>query len=185
MECKNIADWQDKSLPEKDTRRQDIGIFLTKTDGDHAPKPWEDLDVGAGPTYLNARSYVARNSHAHVAILGEVLLVDPPFGDAAEDEFLISTDGGAKTCAQMCDHVGKAMAPLHRTFMFTFVIYRTSARFIRWDRVGAVVSRSIDLKTEYDTFFEGFWRMARLTDVQLGFESRCGREKPKPAKLRY
>lgn len=174
MECVDIADWPDKSLmglPIPDGRRGDIGIFLNKTDNDTDCKFWYDPEFEAGSSCLKSRwPYAGRNSHAHVTVLGEVKLTDPPFGYSPTDDFLHLTDGGAKTRGQMCDYAGEAMFRQHRLFFFMFVVYRTYGRFIRFDSVGAVVTESIDLKTEPDQFFELFWRVAQLKDVKLGID---------------
>ncbi|KAH8100038.1 hypothetical protein BXZ70DRAFT_973311, partial [Cristinia sonorae] len=58
----------------------------------------------------------------------------------------------------------------HRTFVFSFYIYRSTACLMRWDRVGAIVSEPIDLETESPKFYEFFYRLGAATDLQLGFD---------------
>ena len=58
----------------------------------------------------------------------------------------------------------------HRLFHFTVVILGVSARIIRWDRSGAVVSEKFNYKTKPHLLCQFLWRFCHLTDTQQGYD---------------
>lgn len=145
-------------------------------------KSWIDhADFKAQKDKIQARThrdparkpYVAAHSHTHAVVNLEVKLKQLAFGITDSDEwedFIPNTHDGRKARAQMCEFAAEAQLRQHRLFWFTVYIYRSYARLIRWDRVGAVVSRNIDLKTNALQLFDFFHRLGHASDEQLGFD---------------
>ncbi|TCD60312.1 hypothetical protein EIP91_010361 [Steccherinum ochraceum] len=169
LECKDIADWPDKSLmnlPDKDSRRADIGLFMKR---DRAR--WQDAKFSPGHIRIAGRRvYAARNCIAYITVLGEVKLREPGFGLKKGDALLNPSEGAERTRGQIADYVTEILTRQHRTSIFTFYIYKRTARIMRWDRTGCIVSEVIDLETDPKKFFEFFFRIAHATDVQLGHD---------------
>ncbi|TCD63746.1 hypothetical protein EIP91_004997 [Steccherinum ochraceum] len=167
--CKDIADWPDKSLMnlnEKDSRRADLALYK-KSDHDG----WSDPKISSDTIrILGRRAYAARNSIAYAAVLGEVKLRCSGFSVKKGEPLLVTAEGAERTRGQMADYVTEILTRQHRTFVFTFYIYRKTARILRWDRVGCVVCEVIDLETEPEKFFEFFFRIALASDSELGLD---------------
>lgn len=169
LECKDIADWPDKSLmnlPTQDSRRADIGLFLKRD-----KESWEDPNFSPGSIRVAGRRiYAARNCIAFITVLGEVKLREPGFGIKKDDALVNPSERAERTRGQIADYVTEILTRQHRTFFFTFYIYKKTARLMRWDRNGCVVCEVIDLETEPEKFFEFFFRISRASDVQLGYD---------------
>ncbi|KAK0439070.1 uncharacterized protein EV420DRAFT_1202383 [Desarmillaria tabescens] len=56
----------------------------------------------------------------------------------------------------------------YRSHLFTNLICGRFARFIRWDRSGAIVSKRFDCTKETTLIFEFYKRFAQLTPSQRG-----------------
>ncbi|KAJ3544208.1 hypothetical protein NMY22_g2858 [Coprinellus aureogranulatus] len=77
----------------------------------------------------------------------------------------------AKACdtrAQLASYAGVVMATQYRGHLFTVVVTGKYARFIRWDRSCAIVTRRIDITTNPLPFFEFFKRFRQLSLEQRG-----------------
>lgn len=58
----------------------------------------------------------------------------------------------------------------HRVFMFSLVVFGTYARFIRWDRAGAIFTEAFDYREEPRQLAEFLWRYGRLSRAERGFD---------------
>ncbi|KAH8100105.1 hypothetical protein BXZ70DRAFT_206066 [Cristinia sonorae] len=188
--CKDVSDWPDMteakmrsnyssedgefyssegSLPQassSDFRRIDVAMYRTRAEGGKScGKPWEDKELKAKGRSKN----VARSSMAHTTICGEVRLEGIGYerDDAGN---LPQTQVGIDVRGQLCDYAAEILIRQHRTFLFTFSVYRTTAYLMRWDRLGVTISKPIDLKKEADRFYEFFFRLRKATDVELGLD---------------
>lgn len=177
MECRDVADWPDQSLmhlPVEDARRADLALFLVKLTSGEAWTPWaeEAEHVKEATTCYNKErrsKFIARHSHALAVVIGEVKLDNPGFGDYDTSFLLISADA-EQTRGQIIDYATEVMLRQHRCFVFVFYIYRGTARLLRVDRNGAVVTKVIDLGKEPEVFFEFFYRLKDASDIELGFD---------------
>lgn len=169
--CKDVGEWADNTqLATGETKnliRPDIVVFRKPRDGSNPP--WVDPDFAPGGD--SARHvHAARNSFAHSMIGVEPKLDNPAFGDKGSGDFLLDTAGAKKTRGQICEYVNHIFLRQHRQFVFFVHIYRTTARLMRFDRVGVVVSKPIDLKTESHQLYKFFFRLRNASDTQLGLD---------------
>ncbi|KAH8100095.1 hypothetical protein BXZ70DRAFT_205562 [Cristinia sonorae] len=191
--CKDVSDWPDPSLmaeakmrsvescedgefftsegspphtSSSDFRRIDVAMYRTRAeDGKPCGKPWEDKELKA----KGRSKHAARNSVAHTTICGEVKLEGIGYerDDAGN---LPQTQVGIDVRGQLCDYAAEILIRQHRTFLFTFSVYRTTAYLMRWDRLGVTISEPIDLKEGAEQFYEFFFRLRKATDVELGLD---------------
>ncbi|KAG9004951.1 hypothetical protein FRB90_010648 [Tulasnella sp. 427] len=66
-----------------------------------------------------------------------------------------------------------------RNYFFTVFVSKTECRVFQWDRVGAHVSKPIDIHKQADLFIWVIGRLATMTPVELGYDeafSNAGRE---------
>ena len=58
----------------------------------------------------------------------------------------------------------------HRCHLFMFYVSHSTARLIRFDSVGVVITEPVDLDKDSDKLFEFFWRIRNASDVELGLD---------------
>ncbi|KAK0476089.1 hypothetical protein IW261DRAFT_1402073 [Armillaria novae-zelandiae] len=75
---------------------------------------------------------------------------------------------GRETRGQISCHAGVTMMVQHRSHLFTILICGCFARFIRWDRSGAIVSKRFDYTQEKTLIFNFYLRFAQLSPSQRG-----------------
>lgn len=167
---KDVADWPDPSLKKQqgeslnDTRRTDLDIYRT----DCAQKPKFKMAIKR-PSDPDRIPFVAHTSYTDSVINFELKVKHRAFGDTAS-EFLLPTDEAKKVRGQLYGYPAEVLLHQHRQFYFTVYIFRTSVRIIRWDRVGALVSEPIDLRSEATKLFDFMRRIGDATDSQLGLD---------------
>ena len=71
----------------------------------------------------------------------------------------------------------------HRLFLFQVVLCDRYARFVRWDRNGAVATESFDYTNKPSVLAEFFWRFAHLSDAQRGWDHTVSLAHPREEKL--
>ena len=71
----------------------------------------------------------------------------------------------------------------HRVFLFQVIIFNGFARFIRWDRSGAVVTARFDYVADSHLLAEFFWRFAHMNHEQRGFDPSVTLASSNEAKL--
>ncbi|KIP01205.1 hypothetical protein PHLGIDRAFT_123563 [Phlebiopsis gigantea 11061_1 CR5-6] len=72
--------------------------------------------------------------------------------------------------ASLVSHAAAQFARRHRVFLFQLVIVNRWARFIRWDRSGAISTERFDYVSHPQVLSEFFWRFSHLTDEQRGID---------------
>ena len=94
-----------------------------------------------------------------------------PFRDlengGMEERYSIDGDHTREQCLL---YVANQFAYQHRLFAFSLVICGQVARFVRWDREGAVVSAGIDCSQRQDLVIEFLQWFNHLTDNQRGLD---------------
>ncbi|KAH8100113.1 hypothetical protein BXZ70DRAFT_206800 [Cristinia sonorae] len=149
------------------TERIDLAVFRVRGEsGEKRRLPWAHSvkvkDDRQG-------EYATQNSYAYTLMGLEVKVKGDAWGKTAS-EFLPDTGIGSDFRGQVCEYVAEILARQHRTFFFTVSVYQTTARLMRWDRLGVIVSEPIDLEAEPKKFYEFFFRLRKATNVQLGFD---------------
>ncbi|KAH8115734.1 hypothetical protein DFH11DRAFT_1507170, partial [Phellopilus nigrolimitatus] len=71
---------------------------------------------------------------------------------------------------QIVSYAAEACARQHRMFYFSVSIHGHHARLIRWDRAGAVVSRSFNYRQNPELLCKFLWRFGHATPTQRGYD---------------
>jgi Fungal protein kinase len=79
---------------------------------------------------------------------------------------------------QLCSYAAAHAGSQFRVHTFTLSICGRSARFIRWDRSGATVTRSFDYIEQPDVLAHFFWRYAHLNHSQRGYDTSVSQASP-------
>lgn len=159
--------------------KPDIGLFHTK-----------DKDKG----YLfNFRKGGRNQSSSYVARMGLVymfveikkspaqdIFTDPPLKPDSSPNypFTIDTQSRRKDDQDRISALGQNAHYAHvvqtlqfRTCVFSLTISGKTARILRWDRSGVLVTRSFDYKASPKTLIDFVWRFVNATPIQQGFDT--------------
>ncbi|KAJ8703529.1 hypothetical protein PTI98_002146 [Pleurotus ostreatus] len=141
----------------------------------------EDEDAGMAAT---EDAYIAEPSAADVDTEGAE--AHPKVTDDTKPTpgekypFENDTKQGRSTRGQIASYAGVTMAMQFRSHLFSVLVCGRYARFIRWDRSCAIVTRRFDYTTHPLILFDFYKRFAQLTDVQRGLYPNL-RELSRPA----
>ncbi|KAH8099761.1 hypothetical protein BXZ70DRAFT_1008742 [Cristinia sonorae] len=80
------------------------------------------------------------------------------------------TEDAKRTRRRITSYTTTQLGRQHRTSTLSLLICGRHARFIRWDRSGAVVSHHFDYCAEPLPLAEFFWRYGRLSRAERGFD---------------
>ncbi|KAI0337289.1 hypothetical protein BDW22DRAFT_1383880 [Trametopsis cervina] len=128
---------------------------------------------GFGSAYMNDAhiAWEVKPSHVDDAFLSE--------GDDSNDMTPRPLENlsvrGSRNRGQQIDYATWMMRLQHRTHIFSVSIIGHNARFIRWDRSGAVVSAAFDYVTGNNYLSEFLWRYECATHEQRGFDTSAVR----------
>lgn len=86
------------------------------------------------------------------------------------DSLYNMTDEGSRNLGQLVIYYKEQALRQHRTFIFQVFIFGSFARFLRWDRSGAVVTQKFNYKKEPRLLAGFLWRYARLSPVSRGWD---------------
>ena len=145
----------------------------------HTPRKGFSLNPGRPQPHASARN----ENDAAVSPLSNPnrpLSASPPFPSVQAEQ--LSTASSQASAFERPSKEGTAFRNLlishakahftrqHRTCLFQLVLLDSDARFIRWDRAGAVVSVRFDFIEEPQYLAEFLWRFEHMTDEQRGLD---------------
>ncbi|KAF9514249.1 hypothetical protein BS47DRAFT_1295319, partial [Hydnum rufescens UP504] len=78
---------------------------------------------------------------------------------------------GLSTRGQLAFYAAGQMTTQFRTHLFSGLLCHTRARFIRWDRAGAIVTKSFNYVENPRLLIEFFWNYTRLPSDKRGYDS--------------
>ncbi|KAL6300803.1 hypothetical protein BKA93DRAFT_902792 [Sparassis latifolia] len=86
------------------------------------------------------------------------------------------------TMEQIADYVSRILLAQHREFCLMVYIFKSLARLVRWDRVGAIVSEPFSYVKgrALQTFF---YRVGHMSDAELGYDPTVVAATPAEVKL--
>ncbi|OBZ71336.1 hypothetical protein A0H81_08861 [Grifola frondosa] len=106
---------------------------------------------------------------------------DPPpdAGPDARDnhQFILNIDdddtkeNAERALGQHIAYVTEICARQHRTFCFSISMSGSCARLIRWDRAGAIVTESFDIRKHPGHLCEFLWRFSQASELQRGYDT--------------
>jgi hypothetical protein len=103
---------------------------------------------------------------------------DPLRPQAENFRFENDSDVSRLNRGQLCSYAAAHVGSQFRVHTFTLSICGKSARFIRWDRGGATVTRSFDYIKEPHILAHFFWRYAHLNHSQRGYDTSVSPASP-------
>ena len=75
-----------------------------------------------------------------------------------------------KRLGQQVSYASEMCKRQHRHFCFTISLCSHYARFIRWDRAGAIVSERFSVRTQPELLCDFLWRFAWASHAQRGYD---------------
>ena len=123
-------------------------------------------------TYDNSpRSNAERADVETAELMVEVKLneQDDPFKVKPTVEgFLCDSERPRQTLGQLTSYTSAHLAAQFRTHVFSVLLFSKSARLMRWDRAGVIVSDRIPLDSSVLTQF--FWRFSNADAMKRGHD---------------
>ncbi|OBZ71157.1 hypothetical protein A0H81_08678 [Grifola frondosa] len=107
----------------------------------------------------------------------------PPDADADaldSHQFILNIDDedtrqqASRALGQHISYVTEVCARQHRTFCYSISMAGSLARLIRWDRSGAIVTESFDIREHPGHLCEFLWRFSQVSDVERGYDPTVG-----------
>ena len=115
---------------------------------------------------------IAGSSHGDISRPPENMT--PTYASSASSYYLPFVNSSPESTAfreSLASHATAQFSRRHRTFFFQLVVINRWARFIRWDRSGAISTERFDFVSEPDILATFLWQFAHLTDEQKGLDS--------------
>ena len=142
---------------------------------DTSSKPMKTClkDIKPDITYYNSsRSDAMEYDIGSAELMVEVKISDQsdPFNDPPNDKGLLcDSERARQTLGQVTRYATAHLASQFRTHVFSILLFTKSARLMRWDRAGLIVSEPIALdKPELAQFF---WRFNNANAKDRGYDS--------------
>ncbi|THG93868.1 hypothetical protein EW026_g7482, partial [Hermanssonia centrifuga] len=104
---------------------------------------------------------------------------DAAYDPNDRESLRVSQEDNTKSLGQMIHYAREQMSHQHRVFMFSLHIVHDSARIIRWDRMGAIVTEAFNFVLQPQILAEFLFRFNLLGPEGRGFDSSAGLAHPK------
>ncbi len=111
---------------------------------------------------------------------GQDFFTDPPDDIRTEDRKLwsfvlrnhdsSSRANAVRDLGQAVNYATEACKRQHRHCCFSISMSGISARFIRWDRAGAIVSKRFDIHKRPELLCDFLWCFAHISDAERGYD---------------
>ena len=135
--------------------------------GDDTDEDDEDDDDALLPDEpneeINTRSQVRQEAESTPSDKDSIPRPSSPFHVETD------TESGIHTRGQIAAYAGLALSMSFRRHFFSMLVLGRYARFIRWDRCGAIVTRRFDYTKHPRLVFDFYLRFGQLTPLQRGF----------------
>ena len=98
---------------------------------------------------------------------------DPKPGDNRTESHFVTESTNVKVLkrlGQQVAYAGEMCKRQHRNFCFTISICSHYARFIRWDRAGAIVSERFSVRAQPELLCDFLWRFSCASHAQRGYD---------------
>jgi hypothetical protein len=123
-------------------------------------------------TYFNSplpKSGGVNVERAELMVEAKFIQQDDPFEEEPTAEgFLSNNDRARQTLGQVTSYATAHLAAQFRTHAFSILLFRETARIMRWDRSGVIVSERIPLDEPQLTEF--FWRFSNASPTERGHD---------------
>ncbi|GJE92089.1 hypothetical protein PsYK624_082420 [Phanerochaete sordida] len=93
------------------------------------------------------------------------------------------TAGGKTLRTALTNHAYAQFTCQHRVFFFHLILVGRHARFLRWDRSGAIVSERFDYASSPELLCDFLWRFSHMDEAQQGWDTTVSRPSKAEVKL--
>ncbi|KAA1467094.1 hypothetical protein DENSPDRAFT_227085 [Dentipellis sp. KUC8613] len=157
FEFHNTAGTRDKTFP--DAFKPNISVIPKRSDASEPPNTnWTNIEL-----FIDCKPYLTDP------------FKDPDFVCPAarqKHQFLKYSKNAKENRGRMISYAGAQLTMQFRRFCFSIsIIEDEEARFMRWDRGGAIVSERFNFIEDEDLFFEFLWRFNHLTPEERGLDT--------------
>lgn len=83
----------------------------------------------------------------------------------------LGSHNSMKTAGQITAYAVAQLETQYRSFIFSVLVCGRNARFLRWDRSGAIVTEAFDYTKSSQLLAHFFWRYSRLSPEQRGVDT--------------
>jgi hypothetical protein len=162
------------------TVKPDIGLYDIKDENQGHIMDFHKHEKESGD---DAFSYVARMGLVYLFVevkkdADQDIFIDPPQGTPPSDySFTVDTWSQKEKLRDRISALGQNAHYAHvvqtrqfRTHVFSLTISGRTARIMRWDRSGVLVTEAFDYKANPGILIEFVWRFIRATQAQQGFD---------------
>ena len=137
---------------------------MPDTHNAHAPRPPSLVETSSGQLL----------SHTHAHSTGGPKESAAPMSTSTASSYYDMLENmskeGTKFRSALCARAQALFARQHRIFLFQVIIVNRWARFIRWDRSGALVTARFDYATDPQLLAGFIWRFSHMNGEQRGFD---------------
>ncbi|KAK0435364.1 hypothetical protein EV421DRAFT_1835740 [Armillaria borealis] len=169
----------DHSLMETQTELKahaNYDAFVDLEDNQKSPAAEENGEDDEEEEEIEVEEEETEETEDESAEEGEAAQEDPKVDEVVPEDVEVLPDfpfendsiKGRETRGQISCYAGVTMMLQHRSHLFTILICGRFARFIRWDRSGAIVSKRFDYTQEKTLIFNFYKRFAQLSPSQRG-----------------
>ncbi|EED83670.1 predicted protein [Postia placenta Mad-698-R] len=120
------------------------------------------------------KKYLARTAWGWASLIVEFKAANSdghPFSTSVSpDKWLPNTELSAETRGQIADYAATVLRYQPRCFCFMIVISGCSARLLRWDRCGAIVSEPFDFVEDPELLMTFLYKYGRMSQAQRGYD---------------
>ena len=151
-----------------------MAIFCPELEGsntsDTQMKTFSNNSIKPDITYYNAPSVKKADvESAELMVEAKIHQDDDPFKDVPpSDDFMCDNDRARQTLGQLTCYATAHLAAQFRTHVFSILLLPESARLMRWDRAGLIVSERIPLNSPALKQF--FWRFNNADAMGRGHD---------------
>ncbi|KAH9943851.1 hypothetical protein B0H21DRAFT_864972 [Amylocystis lapponica] len=100
---------------------------------------------------------------------------DDPFNDRGRRSFEAKSTQRRKNRGQIIHYASEVFLHQHRCFLFSIIVLGTSARILRWDRSGTIVTEKFDYCDHPEKICGFLWLFARLSPEDQGYDTTAVR----------
>ncbi|KAF9809234.1 hypothetical protein IEO21_07463 [Rhodonia placenta] len=120
------------------------------------------------------KKYLARTAWGWASLIVEFKAANSagqPFSTSVSpDEWLSNAESSAEARGQIADYAATVLRYQPRCFCFMIVISGCSARLLRWDRCGAIVSEPFDFVEDPELLMTFLYKYGRMSQAQRGYD---------------
>ncbi|KAG6886958.1 hypothetical protein C0992_001430 [Termitomyces sp. T32_za158] len=153
----------------------DFKVVITDSNAEsNSDPPWTEYTMYKASVNISDGNIQFDKAEMHIEFETDKSwepFVDQPNSQSTDPHpFESKTKKGRRTRVQFTDYMAEVFSRQHRIFGFSLYICDDTARFLRWDRAGVIVSAQFNYHRDSKQLVEFFWRFSHLEDPQRGHD---------------